>query len=61
MMGSAKAFFFFRMMKMGSAKAQRAVLKGDFSLNINEVGFFIRDKSDLGKVTCAPKYVSTAV
>ena len=69
MMGSAEAkscvdevgFFFFRMMKMGSAEAQRAVLKWDFSLTKNEVGFFTRDKSNLGKVTCAPEYVSTAV
>ena len=81
MMGSAEAFFFFRMMglaeaescvdemgfffrmmKMGSAEVQRAMLmKWEFSLTKNEVGFFTRDKSDLGKVTCAPEYVSTAV
>ena len=54
-------FFFFRMMKMGSAEAQRAVLKWDFSLTKNEVGFFTRDKFDLGKVTYAPEYASTAV
>ena len=40
------------MMKMGSAEAQRAVLmKWDFSLTKNEVGFFTRDKSNFGKVT----------
>ena len=69
MMGSAEAEscvdemgFFFRMMKMGSTEAQRAVLmKWDFSLTKNEVGFFTRDKSDLGKVTCVPEYVSTAM
>ena len=37
------------------------MLKWDFSLTKNEVGFFTRDKPDLGKVTCAPEYVSTAV
>ena len=40
------------------------LMKWDFSLTKNEVGFFTRDKSDLGKVTCAPEvgeYVSTAV
>ena len=53
MMGSAGAFFFFRMMKMGLEKAEEE--------SCVEVGFFTRDKSDLGKVTCAPEYVSTAV
>ena len=28
-------------------------MKWDFSLTKNEVGFFTRDKFDLGKVTCA--------
>ena len=37
------------------------MLKWDFSLTKNEVGFFTRDKPDLGKVTCTPEYVSTAV
>ena len=64
MMGSIKAescvdevgFFFFRMMMMGSAEVQRAMLmKWEFSLTKNEVGFFTRDKSDLGKVTYMPE------
>ena len=37
------------------------MLKWDFSLTKNEVGFFTRDKFDLGKVTCAPEYVSIVV
>ena len=31
------------------------LMKWDFSLTKKEVGFFIRDKSDLGKVTYAPE------
>ena len=61
MMGSAKAFFFFRMMMMGSVKAESCVDEVGFFLDQQRSGIFTRDKSDLGKVTCAPKYVSSAV
>ena len=40
---------------MGSTEVESCVDEGDFSLTKNEVGFFIRDKSDLGKVTYAPE------
>ena len=48
-------FFFFRMMMMGSVKAESCVDEVGFFLDQQRSGIFTRDKSDLGKVTYLPE------